>query len=205
MFKPLDELAIACGCQTHDIDAVALGEQIGRDDRRLGRRAGDDDRVGAEEVLVGEEIIDEERREEKREEQDVFGLAVGRIDGVGLDVAVTLVGRRQLGTVRRGVEEALLIDAGRDDHQVAGARQVAVDPNTFRHAGMPGLLDVGVTPDVQLPPARVRRREEVPVVHRVTEHGVGDVVRGQPERLDAEQRLAVFKRRGFASDDATVV
>ena len=120
---------------------------------------------------------------------------VDRVDGIGLDVAVALVGRWQRGPVRGGVDESLLVDAVWDDQQVAGARQVAVDADALRQVGVPRLLDVGVAPDVELSPVRVRGGEEVPVVHRFAEHGVGDVVRGQPERLDAKEGLSVFGRR----------
>jgi hypothetical protein len=72
----------------------------------------------------------------ERKEQDVRGFAVGRVDGVCLDVAVTLVGGRQHGPVRGGVDESLLVDAVGDDEQVAGAGEVAVDAHALREVGV---------------------------------------------------------------------
>jgi hypothetical protein len=68
----------------------------------------------------------------ERKEQDVLGLEVGRVHGIGLDVAVALVGGGQRGPVRRGVDKALLVDTVGDDQQVAGAGEVAVDARTLR-------------------------------------------------------------------------
>ena len=144
-------------------------------------------------LFVAEKVIDEERREKKRKEQDVLRLATGGVDGIGLDVAVALVGRRQRHPVRGGVDEPLFVDAVRDDQQVIGAGQIPVDARALRQIGVPRFLDVGVAPHIQLSPVRVRGREEIPVLHRLAEHGVGDVVRGKPEGLDAQQRLSVFR------------
>jgi hypothetical protein len=118
------------------------------------------------------------------------------------EYAVALGGRRQRGPVRRGVDEALVVDAVGDDQQVAGAGEVAVDAPPLREVGVPRVLDVGVAPHVQLSPVRVRCREEAPVVHRLPEHGVGDVVRSQPKGFDPEKRLPVLRRRWVAMEEA---
>jgi hypothetical protein len=127
------------------------------------------------------------------------------VHGIRLDVAVALVGRRQCRPVRRGVDEALVVDAVGDDQQVAGAGEVAVDARTLREVGVPRVLGMGVAPHVQLPPVRVRCREEAPVVHRLSEHGVGDVVRRQPKGFDPEKRLPVLRRRRVAVEEAALV
>jgi hypothetical protein len=96
------------------------------------------------------------------------------------------------------IDEALLVDAVGDHRHMAGARQISIHSHTRCQIGVPRILDVGVSPDIQLSPLRVRGREEVPVVHRLAEDGVGDVVHRQPERLDAKQSLAVVRRRRIA-------
>ena len=88
---------------------------------------------------------------------------------------------------------------------MAGARQIAVYTHARRHVGVSRILDAGVAPDIQFPPFRVRGREEVPVVHRLAEHRVGDVVRCQPEGLDAKQGLAVVRQRGVAVQEPACV
>ena len=78
-------------------------------------------------------------------------LATGGVDGVGLDVAVTLVGRRQRDPVRGGVDESLFVDAVRDDQQVIGAGQIPVDARALCQIGVPRFLDVGVAPAFSFP------------------------------------------------------
>ena len=52
------------------------------------------------------------------------------------------------------------------------------------------LAVTSAKPHTGMRPQPCSAREEVPVVHGLAEHRVGDVVGGQPERVDAQHRLA---------------
>ena len=135
----------------------------------------------------------------------VLCLAARRVDRVGPDVAVALVGRGQRRPVCGGVDEPRLVDAVGDDQQVAGAGQIPVDAAALGQIGVARLRYVGVPPDIELSPVRVRSREEVPVAHRLAEYGVSDVVRGQSEPLDAKEGLSVVGRRRLAVQESGLV
>jgi hypothetical protein len=79
-------------------------------------------------------------------------------------------------------------------HQVAGRRQVTVNPPADRRVGHGRGHDVGETPQRHHPPAMSPAgfgREEVPVTEGLAQHRVRHVVRGQADPVDAQQGLAV--------------
>jgi hypothetical protein len=99
------------GRQTDHLAATALAQQVAETRRRLARRAGQHDGVGAEQVLLAEPRVEQERGRDQRPQQRGAGLRVGASTRVGALVA--LVDRRELGVMGRAVDEALGPDAGR--------------------------------------------------------------------------------------------
>ena len=66
-----------------------------------------------------------------------------------------------------------------------------------------GLLhDAAEAPHRHLPPVLLRRREELPVAHRVAEGGIGDVVGREGEGVDADPHLAGREGRVLADVQA---
>src|SRR5207253_10619532 len=72
--SPFYERDVARRGQADDLDLGASVEQEGGADRGLARRAGHDDCLGAEEGVVVEKVVDEERREEQRSEEHTSEL-----------------------------------------------------------------------------------------------------------------------------------
>jgi hypothetical protein len=87
--------------------------------------------------------------------------------------------------VGRHVDETTIVEAARLHDQLVRHRQVAVDTSAFGELTDGGLHDVGEAPHRHATPvdAIVGRagREEVPVLHHVAEHRIGDVVGGESE------------------------
>jgi len=126
----------------------------------------------------------------------------------------------QAGAVRCAIREVGRRQLHRLQHRMAGHRPVAVQPLAHRHAGVQRLHHLAEAPDRDAAPGRGggiavvvafgasagagagagaglgvgRHGEEVPVLHRLAEGGVGDVVGGEREVVDAHAHLAVGQR-----------
>ena len=156
-------------------------------------------RVG--QALVVELVVDQERGEEERPQQHLDRLGVGPVEGVGAARQVAVVGGGQRRFVRRGVDEPGAVGVGRGDD--ADARTTA----DTRRGGCPAstpsasLLSTSAKPHVGTRPQPSSAREEVPVGHRLAEDRVGDVVRGHPEGVDPQQRLARLELGGLGLGD----
>ena len=92
------------------------------------------------------------------------------------------------------ITEATGVDPAGLDEQVTRRRVVPVQPIADFHTVGARLRNFGESPQRHQPPTRTGR-EELPVAKRVAEHRVGDVVRGQPDTINAQQRFAVTNRR----------
>jgi hypothetical protein len=107
------------------------------------------------------------------------------VEAVGGGRLEVVVDRRQRLSVRRAVGKAARAGPGRGDDQVRRRRQISVQPRADLDVLGVAALDLGEAPH-RHPPPIVWSREEVPVRHRVAEYRVGDVVRRQPETVDAQ-------------------
>ena len=187
--EPLHETDVGRRGEAHHLDAVALGGQEGGPDRGLARRAGQDDDLGPEEPVVGQVVVEQERGEEEGPQQHLLVLVPLVVDRIATDGPVGVVGGREVGPVGSGVDEAALVDPVGRDHEVPRHREVAEHAHPFGNVVAGRADDIAEAPHRDPAPAGLGG-EEVPVRHRVAEHAVGDVVRGQAERVDAQQRLA---------------
>lgn len=143
--------------------------------------------------MLGEEVVEQERGGEQRPQEHLQGLVGGPVERVAAAAQVLVVDRREVPAVLAGVDEAAAADLRRRDQQVAGHRIVAIealarfDPRAARgkHLGEAPDRD-----DAQ----PLAGREELPVAQGIAEGGIGDVVGGQGELADRQQRLA-FRQR----------
>jgi hypothetical protein len=198
---PLDEVDPLGRGQTDQLGALAPADQKRGRERRLRRGARDDDRLRPGETVVGELVVEQERGPEQRSQQHLLVLVALLVTRVGVGEGVVVVDGRQLCPVRGDVGEAVLADAVGPDHEVGRGREVPVHPPAGREPVVLGGGDVGKAPDRDPPPPGLGR-EEVPVVHRVAEDGVGDVVGGQAEARDLEQRFTLSGLRWLTLDEA---
>jgi hypothetical protein len=106
--------------------------------------------------------------------------------------------------VRSGVDEPLFVDPVGVHHQVARGRQVAVHALALLDFFAGGRRDGRETPDRHPRPA-VLSREKVPVVHRVAHYRIRDVVRGEAEGIDGQQRLPGLELGGLGVLEADLV
>jgi hypothetical protein len=204
--EPFDERDVARRGQAYDVDRCPLLEQEGGADGGLARRAGHDDRLGAEECVVVEKVVDEEGREEQRPEHHAVVLERGIFRRVGVDPAVPVVGARQRCAMRRGVDESPRVHATGCDHEVRRRREIAVDTGARCDVIVRACDDLGVSPHGNPSPyVRVRRREEVPVLECIAQYGVGDVVGRESETVDAQQRLPWCRVGRGPFDDPALV
>ena len=111
----LDEDPVALRGHADAAMVVALGEALREADRCLRRGAGDEGLRGAEEVVVGEVVVDEERRHEHAPQQEVLVGLFRAEHHVGRDVAEVGVGRGVLGAVSADVAEGAAVRGGVDD------------------------------------------------------------------------------------------
>ena len=181
-----DEVRPAGGREPDHLDTLAAREHERGSERRLARRAGEPDARGAEEALLVEHVVDQERRAEERPEEHLAVLAGARL---GRRRRVRVVDGRQVHAVRRGVHEAAAVGGLRAHHQVGRGGEVPVHAGALRQVVVRARLHVGEAPDRDPPPALLGG-EELPVRHGVAHHGVGHVVRGEAEALEREHRLA---------------
>ena len=162
--------------QADHLDALALRQLEGGAVGGLARRAGQQHDAGAEEIVVGQEVVDQPRGDEQGAQQRLHVLGVWRVERVGRAARELVVDRVQLGTVRRTIKPALRRHAHRRQHHAGGHGEIAVDAFADRHPGMGGLDHRGKAPDRDAAPGVLARGVETPVVHGVTKGGVGDVV-----------------------------
>ena len=125
--------------------------------------------------------------------QRLLGLALGAVAGVGAAACVVVVDRVQRAAVLGAVDEAAGIGACRLHDQLVGEREVAVEALADLHRLVARLDRLAEAPHRQAAGGRIAAGEEVPVAHRLAEGGVGDVVRGQGERVDPHSHLSVGK------------
>src|SRR5829696_324993 len=97
----------------------------------------------------------------------------------------------------------------RAQRHVARHRQEAVEALPLLDPVDARRHDVAVAPDGHAPPALLGGRVEPPVVERVAEQAVGDVVGSQPEAVDPKLDLTLSNRgggrRGHDADAPQVV
>ncbi|MDT4835016.1 hypothetical protein FQZ97_686700 [compost metagenome] len=176
------------------LDAVALVQLEGRAVGRLARGARQQHGGGAEEVVVGHEVVDQPRGDEQRAQQRLQVFGVGGVQRVGVAAEVLVVDRGQLGAVRRRVGEARGREPVGAEHRARGHRPVAVEPFAHGHARVQRLHHAREAPHRDAAPAFFLGGKELPVAHRIAEGGVGDVVGGERKAVDAHAHLAVGQR-----------
>ena len=193
--EALDEGHVGGRGQPDHRDAVPAGGLVGHAERRLGRCTGDDHVVGAEVAVVGQEVVDQERGEEQGVEHHLAVLADGAGCHPRVREGVAVVGAGHGGAVGRAVHDAAVVDPAHRDHQLLRHGQEAVDPGPRGDVVVARLHHL-CEPPHRHPPPRVLCGEEVPVLEHVADHGVGDVVGGEGERLDPEPGLPLVQRCG---------
>jgi len=85
-------------------------------------------------MVVGQEVVDQERGREQRTQQGLLRLAVGLIERVGAATLVVVVDAAQLAPMRCSVQEAGSPGSGRIQVNAIGDREVAVVALTHRDA-----------------------------------------------------------------------
>jgi hypothetical protein len=201
----LGELDVPRRGQPDHLDAIALVEQVREGGGGAARGGGEHRRPGPEEVRVIEEVVDQERGEVERPEQHLLVLVSLLVEGQAGDPHVAVVGGRELRPVRRRVDEVERVGAVRLHDEVGSWRQVPEDPRPLRHSVRLAGYHVGEAPDRHPRPAVLIDREELPVVHRLAHHRVGDVVGGEAEGVDTEQHLTVLELRRVGVGEARFV
>ena len=129
---------------------------------------------------------------------------------VGVGEHVPVVGRSHRLAVRREILKRARLETSGLDDELVGHWEVPVDAPPDRELGHIRLDDVTETPDrhpAPVPAAGVggRRGKEVPVLQRITERGVRDVVRRQRERVDAQTRGVRREGDGGVVENASSV
>ncbi len=189
--QALDELPAARRGEPHQVHVVARGEQVRDSESGLARGAADDHRPAFGQSLVAEHVVDQEGGGEQRAQHHLQVLGALAVEGVRVGALVALVGGGQGAPMLRLVPEPAGV-GGRGHDEVRGRRQVAVHPRAALEALGPALAHLGEAPHRHPPPA-LRGGEEVPVGHGVAEHRIGDVVGGQAEAVDLQQRLTLVQ------------
>ena len=177
--------------------------------RGLARRARDQHRRRAEEGVVGEEVVDQERGDEQRPQQRRRPSCSGRYSRIAAAAQVAGCRPRQAraGAARRRRSPRATMRAGRSTTCV-GHRPVAVEALARRRRRRRSDSITVAKPHTGMQPqSRLAGREELPVVHRLAEGAVGDVVRrsarsgrcaGAPR--PAERRPAAHRATAFGAD-----
>jgi hypothetical protein len=127
---------------------------------------------------------------EQRAVENLQVLAVGLVREVARGEGVGVVGRRQRRAVGTCVPEAALVHPAGAHQQVAPGWQVAIEAAAGLDAVDPGGDDLGEAPERDDAPAGAGG-EELPVAEGVAERGVSDVVGGEADPVDPQQRLTV--------------
>ena len=146
----------------------------------------------AEDIIVGDEVFQEERRHEQRPEELLLILVFRRVARIGRDPGVLVVHRGKRLPMGKAIDEAAPADTDGANHEMRRHREVAEDTLALGHAFVVGADHVAEAPYRDLAPARLGRKE-VPVRHHVAGDGVRDVVRGERERRDLQQHFSVVQ------------
>ena len=94
----------------------------------------------------------------------------------------------------RAVDKTIRVHPIRLHDQMRCRGQVAIKALAHRKALNRAGRHRGKAPNGDHAPPRIGRGEEFPVVHRLAEHRVGHVVRGECKVLNVQQHFTHFKR-----------
>ncbi len=189
--QPAHELRVGIRGEAHNTQAGAARKHEGRTDRGFARRTGEHDGGDIEEVDIGQEVVDHERREEQRPQHHLLRFPTRPVDRIDVGEHIAAVGTRHGAAMLGDVAEPAPVEPARAHDQLGGHREVSVDAATEGKRLDRRLDDLGESPHRHASPSPGRGiggrgGEEVPVLHGVTEHRVCDVVRCERERLDTQ-------------------
>ena len=189
--------------QTHHLNAFALGQlkdsAVGRFTGGIGEQHHTTWQRGilrssTEEGVDRQEIVNQPRSDEQWAQQSTQILGVSGVGRVSAATQILVVHRRQRGTVGRTLDNTGGAGTGRRQRHRCGhgvvPAKLLTDSNTLglrRH-------HTGKTPHRDAAPTLLASGGKAPVVHRVAENSVSDIVGGQRTALDVQLHLASGQR-----------
>ena len=181
--------------QTDDMRGIGLPaaqrEAVRRAVGGFARRARQQHLPRAKKMLLGQKIVDQERGDEQRLEDGLLRLMLGTIVGIAIAKDKLVIGWRQVLSMGAGIDARTCRDTLWPHHQVRAHRHVAVDTAPDVDARSPRFRHDGKTPNGDAAPFGVAGRKKLPVLHRFTKGGVGDVVRRQRKVVDGQAYLTI--------------
>ena len=141
----------------------------------------------AEEGVLREKIIDQERQHEQRPQQRLIIAGTPCEGRIAADTRIGVVDRGDALAVRRAVAQPALADVGGFDNQVRGHREIAEQPFAFGKVGMARGDHVTESPHWNVAVA-IRCGKQTPVFELIAQHRIGDVVGGEGEAVDFQQQ-----------------
>ena len=162
----------------------------------LARRAGQQHAPGSEEPVFLQKIVDEKRGDEQRPQHRLLTFLRGVVAWVCIAEDELVVHGSQAFAMSCRIGEPVRAHTRGLHHEVRAHRQVTVDAPAHRDTVCSRLGHGGKAPNRDAAPGGVLGGKKLPVLHRLTKGGIGDVVGSQGEVSHLQARLAVGERSG---------